>query len=78
MEVKREPRLIEGGSFNFFNKNSRKEESNFPIKRRMSNNLLGGKVNIKRSSDVISPSSSFHHNAFPNKQLLDNGTASLM
>jgi hypothetical protein len=78
MEVKREPRLIEGGSFNFFNKNTRKEESNFPIKRRMSNILLGGKVNIKRSSEVTSPNSSFHHNAFPNRQLLDNGSASLI
>ena len=78
-ELKKEPRLIEGGSFNFFNKNSRKEESNFPVQRRMSNVLLKGKMTIKRSSEALSPDSSrFQHNAFPNRQLLDNGVSKLI
>lgn len=54
MEMRKEPRLIEGGSFNFFQKNIRKEESNFPIKRKLSN-MLGGRLNIKRGSELKYP-----------------------
>ena len=57
LELRREPKLIEGGAFNFFNKNARKEESNFPIKRKVSS-MLGGRLNIKRGSEFASPNNS--------------------